>query len=94
MRPTPEQWKALIVAHQTSGLTMAEFCRERKIRPKSFYYWHRKLGAVKPADEAFVQVTLPSPKQVSACTLHVGSVSLELGEVSPSWLAALMKALA
>lgn len=94
MRRTQEQWKALLLAQQASGLTMAEFCRERRIRPKSFYYWHRKLGTQELKVEAFVQVAPPSTKQPSVCTLRVGSAELVLGEVSPAWLAALMRALA
>lgn len=93
MRHTPEQWKALFVAQQASGMTMAAFCHEHGIRPKSFYYWHRKLVAKASINDTFVRVPLP-PQPASVCTLRVGSAELVLGDVSPSWLAALMRALA
>lgn len=93
MRRTPEQWSELLQAQQASGLSMAAFCREQGIRGKSFYYWHRKRVAPASAGSAFVRVTSPL-RPVSACTLRVGAAELVLDEVSPLWLAELIRALA
>ena len=38
-----QQWAVLIQECSASGLTNKEFCRQRGISEKSFYYWQRKL---------------------------------------------------
>lgn len=38
-----QNWAMLIQECHTSGLTNREFCRQRGISEKSFYYWLRKL---------------------------------------------------
>ena len=38
-----QAWAMLIQECNNSGLTKREFCRQRGIAEKSFYYWQRKL---------------------------------------------------
>ena len=38
-----QQWAMLIQECTNSGLTKREFCRQRGISEKSFYYWLRKF---------------------------------------------------
>lgn len=38
-----QEWTALIQECSASGLTKREFCQQRGISEKSFYYWLRKL---------------------------------------------------
>ena len=38
-----QTWAVLIQECTNSGLTKREFCRQRGISEKSFYYWLRKL---------------------------------------------------
>ena len=38
-----QTWTMLIQESKTSGLTNKEFCEQRGISEKSFYYWQRKL---------------------------------------------------
>ena len=38
-----QTWAMLIQESKTSGLTNKEFCEQRGISEKSFYYWQRKL---------------------------------------------------
>lgn len=38
-----QQWALAIRECSDSGLTNREFCRQRGISEKSFYYWQRKL---------------------------------------------------
>ena len=40
-----QTWAILIQESKTSGLTNKEFCEQRGISEKSFYYWQRKLRA-------------------------------------------------
>lgn len=48
-----QEWAMLIQECNASGLTKREFCQQRGISEKSFYYWLRKLrtqmvGSVAP----------------------------------------------
>lgn len=38
-----EQWALAIQECSASGLSKREFCRQRGISEKSYYYWQRKL---------------------------------------------------
>ncbi len=38
-----QTWAVLIRECQSSGLSNREFCRQRGVSEKSFYYWLRKL---------------------------------------------------
>ena len=38
-----QTWAMLIQESKASGLTNKEFCEQRGISEKSFYYWQRKL---------------------------------------------------
>ena len=40
-----QTWAMLIQECKSSGLTNKEFCEQRGISEKSFYYWQRKLRA-------------------------------------------------
>jgi len=95
MRRTPEQWSALLQAQQRSGLSIAAFCLEQGIRAKSIYYWRQKLAVAANPPSAFIRAAMPlKSAPVSPCTLRYGAAKLVLGEVSPAWLAELMRALA
>jgi transposase-like protein len=56
MRTTIEQWKELIAAHGRSGQSATEFCRERGIKDKRFFYWRTKLQEDSGAEGRFVSV--------------------------------------
>ena len=38
-----QQWALVIQECSASGLSNREFCRQRGISEKSFYYWQRKM---------------------------------------------------
>lgn len=38
------QWRKLVVAHKSSGLSVREFCREAQVPEHSFYAWRRELS--------------------------------------------------
>ena len=38
-----QNWATVIQECNSSGLSNREFCRQRGIAEKSFYYWQRKL---------------------------------------------------
>jgi hypothetical protein len=43
-RRSAEFWRGLIEEWRTSGLDLAQFCRERQIRPTSLRWWRWRLG--------------------------------------------------
>ncbi len=38
-----QKWKENILNRQSSGLSIAEWCRRHKIAPHNFYYWQKKI---------------------------------------------------
>ncbi len=52
------KWRAIIQEHQSSGLAVARFCRERGVPESSFFAWRRRLRARRLAHSspAFVEV--------------------------------------
>ena len=55
-----QQWAVLIQECSASGLTNKEFCRQRGISEKSFYYWQRKLR------QQIVEATSPQLEQLDS----------------------------
>ena len=46
-RRTPEQWRELFAEHQASGLTQAQFCRQKGFCPKYFGLRRKQLMGTK-----------------------------------------------
>jgi hypothetical protein len=71
--PGPEEWRQIIDGQQSSGLTVAAYCLERRITQGSFYTWKRRLRLpAKPnrlPRPAFVEVT--PPRAGTAGTIEV-----------------------
>jgi len=38
------KWRVIIQAHQTSGLSVARFCRDHGVPASSFFAWRRRLS--------------------------------------------------
>jgi len=38
-----EQWRTIIAAQPASGLSIAAYCRQRRVSEASFFAWRRKL---------------------------------------------------
>jgi len=58
-----QTWAMLIQECNNSGLTKREFCQQRGISEKSFYYWLRKLRS-QMAEAAGPQLVQLEPAQV------------------------------
>jgi hypothetical protein len=71
-RPGAEEWRQIVDGQQTSGLTVAAYCLERRITQASFYTWKRRLRSpAKPnrsPKPAFVEVT---PSRVGATGIKI-----------------------
>ena len=95
-RRTKTQWRALIEAHASSGLTAAAFCREQGLNPKYFSLRRRELGDVlKKRTPSFIPVStmkLSGSERISVRDPFGMIVELPLG-IEPKWLAELVRSL-
>lgn len=71
------EWAMLIQECNSSGLTKREFCQQRGISEKSFYYWLRKLGA-QMVESAGPQLVPLEPVAVAEDTLQIQYRGAEL----------------
>lgn len=44
MSTTRDRWRSIVDGHESSGLTVAEYCDHCRISSTSFYRWRRLLG--------------------------------------------------
>jgi transposase-like protein len=58
-------WKRRVVEQRRSPLSIAEFCSQAGVSPKSFYVWRKRLRAV-AADKPTRRASTPRRKQASA----------------------------
>jgi hypothetical protein len=69
---TPEQWKAVIVEYERSGLSPEQFCTQAGFSTRSLSKWRRKIKAssLAPASEpaGFVEVCLPKRSEVGVAS--------------------------
>ena len=72
-----QTWAMLIQECNNSGLTKREFCQQRGISEKSFYYWLRKLRS-QMADAAGPQLVQLDPRVVSNDMLQIQYRGAEL----------------
>ena len=72
-----QQWAMVVQECAASGLSNREFCRQRGIAEKSFYYWQRKLRTqiIETAAPKLVPLQ-PSPE--SEDMLHIQYQGAEL----------------
>lgn len=95
-RRSQADWRALIEAQVSSGMTAAAFCRKHGINQKYFSFRRRQLGAKASAPSSrFVPVKLNGVSRPELLRLRVGaSTTLELPpSVDVVWLAELLRTL-
>jgi len=44
---TPEQWQKIFTEHASSGMHIADFCKQQKLNTSSFYAWRKRLASNK-----------------------------------------------
>ena len=49
------QWQELLARFESSGLSVAAYCRQQKIAPAQFYYWMRRVREVNAANANSVE---------------------------------------
>ena len=72
-----QTWATLIQECSNSGLTKREFCQQRGISEKSFYYWLRKLRS-QMAEASVPQLVQLDPPVVSNDMLQIQYRGAEL----------------
>ena len=90
-----QHWAVLIQECSASGLTNKEFCRQRGISEKSFYYWQRKLRQqiVEATSPQLVQLE-PQPETEDLLQIRFRGAELRLpGGVDLEAVAALLRSI-
>ena len=92
-----QQWAAVIRECNASGLSNREFCRQRGITEKTFYYWLRKLRSqmTEAAAPQLVQLE-PAPVKIQDDMLQIQYRGAELklpAGVDMATVAALLRSL-
>lgn len=89
-----QTWAMLIRECQSSGLSNREFCRQRGVSEKSFYYWLRKLReqAVDSIPELVPLDPIPAPTRM--LQIHFKGAEISVPEsVDMDAVAALLKSI-
>lgn len=90
-----QEWAMLIRECSASGLTKREFCQQRGISEKSFYYWLKKLRLqmVGAAASQLVQLE-PPPTENSILEIHCRGTEVKLSDgVDMDAVAALLRSI-
>ena len=90
-----QQWAVLIQECSASGLTNKEFCRQRGISEKSFYYWQHKLRQqiVEATSPQLVQLE-PQPETEDLLQIQYRGAELRLpGGVDLEAVAVLLRSI-
>lgn len=95
-----QDWLSLFEQQKQSGLTAVEFCRQQQINVQT-YYTRRRDIRLRRTSSKFVQVKREVTKVESYTEDMGGELLLKLGNaqlsvstnISPHWIAAVMKAL-
>lgn len=92
-----QQWAMVVQECAASGLSNREFCRQRGISEKSFYYWQRKLRTqiIEAAAPKLVQLeptTIPVQNDLLQIQFRGAELKLPVG-VDMDAVAALLRSL-
>ena len=55
-------WQSVVSEQQTSGQSVAAFCRTREVSEGLFYYWRKRLREAAAPEFIEVQVAKPQPR--------------------------------
>ena len=92
-----EHWREVLRRWQSSGLSQAAFCRQRKIPVWRFTWWKKRLRDGSPAaGDLFVPIHVAPPAVASAefeLTLHGGRLLRFGTDVQPAKLTAIVAAI-
>ena len=87
-----QQWAMVIQECRNSGLSNREYCRQRRIAEKSFYYWQRKQ-IVESASLQLVQLEPPAAPDEQLCIQYRGAELKLPAGVNMDAVAAILRSL-
>ena len=94
---TPEQWHSLFAAHQASGLSQAQFCKEQRLCPKYFSLRRRQLNASWVSTEKpktpLIQVQPPRSSSYTGVSLHYQGIEIRLPQTDSQFIVDVVKQL-
>lgn len=61
------RWRGILREHRAGGLSVAAFCRRKRVSQASFYAWQRRLREA----TSFVEVKLPSETAAGAGVIEL-----------------------
>jgi hypothetical protein len=97
-RRTSQEWQAIFIAQQSSGIAAREYCAKHNIHFKTFSARKRDIGKrAEPRTGKLVKVVQPKSELTSMPPLTVvyHGVTLNVGQaIEAKWLADVIKALA
>ncbi|MCG9702489.1 hypothetical protein L1D19_20685 [Vibrio natriegens] len=92
-----EEWMAIFQEQQQSGLSVARFCKQNQLAPKTFRRRKKRMEEQKQKNQGFVKVkqtvaaALPPQVIHDRCTLQTSQFTLTFPSgVSTLWLAQLL----
>lgn len=94
------QWQQIITERQSSGLTVAEYCKRNCLTRDKYFYWLRKCkeAMIENNPTVFAELTpRPVAKEIftprSVITLYLNGVNIDLkGGVDEDMLTAVIRA--
>ena len=94
------KWRGILDEHARSGLSIAQFCRERGVSQPSFYQWRRRLAGsagrdgLTPSSASFVRLRVAegSPPN-SEVVIQLPAATVRVPSCSPEMLVAALTAL-
>ena len=79
-RKTAKQWERLVEQQTSSGISIAEFCKQHDVALSTFSKWHRKFKVnASPAKNAFKQVKAPQPSTTPVPAPQGSVISVQVG---------------
>ena len=90
-----QQWAMVVQECAASGLSNREFCRQRGIAEKSFYYWQRKLRTriAESASPQLVPLEPPALPEEQLCIQYRGAELKLPDRVDMDAVAAILRSL-
>lgn len=95
-RRSKQEWFALFEAHEKSGISAAEFCREHQLCAKYFSLRKQQLGWALQQSRTFLPIVITPDTEGGKDSLELrwGEMGLSIpSTLSPLWVSQLMKAL-
>lgn len=94
------QWQQIITERQSSGLTVAEYCKRKGLTRDRYFYWLRKCKEAMIENNPTVFAELAPTRVVGetfstqpAITLHLNGVNIDLnGAVDENMLTGIIRA--